>query len=173
VAIFILWPLYQCGNGPGAHWIRMWIRTLCRKSFCSCRESKAGHSAYHHHQRQKRPFSAIAFLRRFCQIASGFRIFGFCNNNFLHKARSSALRPTPNLEKQVPVLMSPSDRVASYTPGTGSFTVVFYDSQDYGGGIITGLHTGISSLYSCASGWTRLLRRQLMTFTITSSPRSY
>jgi hypothetical protein len=27
--------------------------------------------------------------------------------------------------------------------------------------------------YSCPSDWTRLLRRQLMTYTITSSPKSY
>jgi hypothetical protein len=40
-------------------------------------------------------FWAVAFLRRFCHIASGFQLFGFRNSNFFYTARSSALRPTP------------------------------------------------------------------------------
>jgi hypothetical protein len=47
-----------------------------------------------------------------------------------YKARSSALRPTPNLEEQVPVFMSPSDRVAQlYPQAPGSLFVAFYVSQ--------------------------------------------
>jgi hypothetical protein len=47
------------------------------------------------------------------------------------------LRPTPNLEDQVSVFMSPSDRVAQLYPlPLDSLFVVFYDSQDYGGGIL-------------------------------------
>jgi hypothetical protein len=52
------------------------------------------------------------FLRRFCEVASSFHFFGFCNNNFFYRARSPALHPTPNLEDSVSVFMSSSDRVA-------------------------------------------------------------
>jgi hypothetical protein len=58
---------------------------------------------------------------------------------------SSALRSTPNLEDQVIVFMSPSDRVAqSYPQAPGSLFVAFYKSQGYGGGIITRLDKGRS-----------------------------
>jgi hypothetical protein len=60
-----------------------------------------------------------------------------------YRARSSALRPTSNLEDQVPVFMSPSDRVAQiYIQAPGSLFVAFYHTQGYGGGILTRLHTG-------------------------------
>jgi hypothetical protein len=40
--------------------------------------------------------------------------------------------------------MSPGDRVAQLHPqAPGSLFVAFYDSQGYGGGILTHLHTGI------------------------------
>jgi hypothetical protein len=53
------------------------------------------------------------------------------------------LRQTPNLEGQAPVFISPSDRVAQiYAQAPGYFFVAFYDSQGYGGGILTSLHTG-------------------------------
>jgi hypothetical protein len=40
--------------------------------------------------------------------------------------------------------MSPSDRVAQlYPQARGSLFVAFYDSQGYGGGILTHLHKGI------------------------------
>jgi hypothetical protein len=52
------------------------------------------------------------------------------------------LRPTPNLEDHVYVCMSPRDSVAKlYPQATGSLFVVFYDSQGYGGGIVSRLHT--------------------------------
>jgi hypothetical protein len=52
------------------------------------------------------------------------------------------LRPTPNLEDQVSVFMSPSDMVTQlYPQEPGSLLVAFYDSQGYGGGILTRLHT--------------------------------
>jgi hypothetical protein len=35
------------------------------------------------------------------------------------------------------------------------------------------LHVHRNECYSCASDWTRLLHRQLMTYNITSSPKSY
>jgi hypothetical protein len=51
------------------------------------------------------------------------------------------LRPTPNMNDQVSVSMSPSDRVDQLYPQTlGSFFVAFYDSQGYAGGIFTRLH---------------------------------
>jgi hypothetical protein len=60
------------------------------------------------------------------------------------------LRPTPNLEDQVTVLMPPSDRVAQlYPQAPGSLPVAFYDSQGYSGGILTRLHTG--TVYICSA----------------------
>jgi hypothetical protein len=54
-----------------------------------------------------------------------------------------ALRLIPNLEDQVPVFTSPSDRVAQlYLQALGSVFFAWYDSQGYGGGIRTRLHTG-------------------------------
>jgi hypothetical protein len=51
--------------------------------------------------------------------------------------------PTPNLEGQVSVFMSPSDRVAKiYPEAPGYLFVTFYSSQGYGGGILTCLHMG-------------------------------
>jgi hypothetical protein len=53
---------------------------------------------------------------------------------FFYRARSSALRPTPNLDCQVSVFMSPSDRMAQlYPQAPGSLFVAFYDSQGEGG----------------------------------------
>jgi hypothetical protein len=47
----------------------------------------------------------------------------------------------PNLEDQIPVFMSPSDRVTQlYPQAPGSLFVAFYDSQGYSGGINTRLH---------------------------------
>jgi hypothetical protein len=44
----------------------------------------------------------------------------------------------PNLEGQIPVFISLRNRVASYTlRALGSLYVVSYDSQGYGGGILT------------------------------------
>jgi hypothetical protein len=48
---------------------------------------------YHHHW-QKCLISAIAFLRRFCQIASGFHFFGFRNSNsFTEQSRQPRVQP--------------------------------------------------------------------------------
>jgi hypothetical protein len=49
----------------------------------------------------------------------------------------------PHLEGQVPVFISPRNRVAQLYPrALGSLSVVSYDSQGYGGGILSRLHTG-------------------------------
>jgi hypothetical protein len=52
------------------------------------------------------------------------------------------LLPTPNLEDQVPVFMSPSNKVAQlYLQAPDPLFVAFYDSQGYGEGILTRLNT--------------------------------
>jgi hypothetical protein len=53
----------------------------------------------------------------------------------------SQIRDFPNLEGQVPVFISPANRVAQlYSQALGPLFVAFYDSQGYGGGIRTRLH---------------------------------
>jgi hypothetical protein len=97
------------------------------------------HHHHHHHHWQNSTYCAIAFLRRFCQIWSGFHLFRFQNTIFFYRARSSALRPTSNLENLVAVFMTPSDRVAQlYLQVSSSLFVAFCDSQE--GGILTGFH---------------------------------
>jgi hypothetical protein len=55
----------------------------------------------------------------------------------------SQIRDSPNLEGQVPVCISPRNRVARlYPQALGSLFVASYDSQNYGGGIRLRLHTG-------------------------------
>jgi hypothetical protein len=51
---------------------------------------------------------------------------------------------SPNLEGQVPVFISPRNKVAQIYPrALGSLSVASYDSQGYGGGILSRLHTGM------------------------------
>jgi hypothetical protein len=58
-------------------------------------------------------------------------------------ARSSALHPTPNLKDQVSIFMSPRDKEAQlYPQAPHSLFIAFYDSQSYGTGILTHVHTG-------------------------------
>jgi hypothetical protein len=57
----------------------------------------------------------------------------------------SQIRDSPNLEGQVPVFISPRNRVVwLYRQALGSLFVASYDSQGYGGGIRPRLHTGIT-----------------------------
>jgi hypothetical protein len=57
----------------------------------------------------------------------------------------SHIRDSPNLEDQVPIFISPRNRVAQLYPQTlGSIFVASYDSHGYGGGIRTRLHAGYS-----------------------------
>jgi hypothetical protein len=52
----------------------------------------------------------------------------------------------PNLEGQVPIFISPRNRVAQLYPwALGSLFVASYDLQGYGGVILTCLHLGILS----------------------------
>jgi hypothetical protein len=63
----------------------------------------------------------------------------------------SQLRDSPKMEGQVPVFISPRDRVVQLYPQTlGSLFVTSYDSQGYGGGIRTCLHLR-SLLLLCAA----------------------
>jgi hypothetical protein len=74
----------------------------------------------------------------------------------------SQIRDSSNLEGQVPVFISPRNNVAQLCPqAIGSLFVFSYDSQGYGGGIRTCLHTGLSYYLQLAwgpryiaSGWT-------------------
>jgi hypothetical protein len=60
------------------------------------------------------------------------------------------IRDSPNLQGQVPVFISLRKRVNQlYARALGSLYVVFYYSQGFDGGILSGLHTG----------WTYLLLR--------------
>jgi hypothetical protein len=52
----------------------------------------------------------------------------------------SQIRDSPNLESQVPVFISPSNRVAQLYPQTLGSLSVASDSQGYGGGIQPCLH---------------------------------
>jgi hypothetical protein len=55
----------------------------------------------------------------------------------------SQVRDSPNLEDQVPVFISPRNRVARlYPQALRSLFVASYDSQAYGGGIRPRLHKG-------------------------------
>jgi hypothetical protein len=53
---------------------------------------------------------------------------------------------SPNLKGQVPVFISPRNRVAQLsTRALGSFSVASYGSQSYSGDILTRLHTALST----------------------------
>jgi hypothetical protein len=57
----------------------------------------------------------------------------------------SQIRDSPNLEDQVPVFVSPRNRVTRlYPQALGPLFVASYDSQGYGGGNRTRLHTEFS-----------------------------
>jgi hypothetical protein len=91
---------------------------------------------HHHHHWQGSHFSALTFLRRFCQIASGYHFLDILTIFAQNKVATS--RPTANLEDQVPVFMCPSDRVAQLCPQTpSSLFVTSYNQQGYGGGDFT------------------------------------
>jgi hypothetical protein len=77
------------------------------------------------------------FLNNSLQVSTVFYYLGFRN-----RAKSSALRPTPNLKDHVSVFMSPSDRVTQlYPQAPGTLFVAFHDSHGCGGDILTLLHT--------------------------------
>jgi hypothetical protein len=58
----------------------------------------------------------------------------------------SHIRDSSNVQGQVPVFISPSDRVAQLHPqALGSLFVASYDSQGYSGGIPTCFHTDVTN----------------------------
>jgi hypothetical protein len=92
------------------------------------------------------PFYFLAFLGSSARFVywtrpSGFDCFGFRNNIFFYRPRSSALPPTPNLENRVSVFMPPETGWPSYTPRHRVPFSSPSDSQGYGGGILSRLHT--------------------------------
>jgi hypothetical protein len=67
---------------------------------------------------------------------------------------SGPTRDSPNLEGQVPVFISPRNRVAQlYTHVLDSLFVASYDSQSYGGGIRTRLHAGLIAKSKLLYDW--------------------
>lgn len=103
---------------------------------------------YHHHW-QNSAFGAIAVLRRFFQTclfpswirSSGFYFFWISSQLLYYIAVSPALAPTPDLEDQVSVCMSSTDKVAQLYPRAPVSLFVAHDSQGDGGGILTRLRT--------------------------------
>jgi hypothetical protein len=62
---------------------------------------------------------------------------------FFIKSKVVSLACNPNLEEQISVFTSPSERVAQlYPPAPSSLFVAFYDSQGYVGAILSRLHMG-------------------------------
>jgi hypothetical protein len=62
----------------------------------------------------------------------------------------SQIRDFPNLEGQVPVFISPRNRVGRlYPPAQGSLFITSYDSQGYSGGIRFRLHARVRPLGWC------------------------
>jgi hypothetical protein len=60
-----------------------------------------------------------------------------------HSQVLSQIRDSPNLEGQVPVFISPRNRVVQlYLQALGSLFVASYDSQGYGGSIRPCIYTG-------------------------------
>jgi hypothetical protein len=71
---------------------------------------------------------------RFVYRPSYFHFFEFRNNNSFTEQGPSALRPTPNLKDHVTVFTH-VPQLYPHAPGS------LFDSQGYGGGILTRLHT--------------------------------
>jgi hypothetical protein len=61
------------------------------------------------------------------------------------------IRDSPSIESQVPVFMSPRNRVAQLYPQALDFLfITSYDSQGYGGGIRTRLHARVLIRTECS-----------------------
>jgi hypothetical protein len=72
--------------------------------------------SHHHHRPQYSPFWAITFIRRFCQIASGFHLFAFRNSNcFTEQGRQPFVQP-PAWRTRSLYLYPPGTGWPSYTP---------------------------------------------------------
>jgi hypothetical protein len=104
---------------------------------------------HHHHHWQNSPFWAIAFLIMFCQISSGFHLFGFRNIFFFtEQGRQPCVQP-PIWKTRSLYLCSPVTVWPSYTPRHRvHFSSSFFAPQGYGGGILTRLHTRTDGQFS-------------------------
>jgi hypothetical protein len=97
---------------------------------------------------------AVAFLRRFCHICHPvFTSFDFTTTVFFtEQGRQPCVQP-PTRRTRSLYLCHPVTGWPSYTPqAPGSLFISFYDSQGYGGGILTRLHTVLniySAKYKC------------------------
>jgi hypothetical protein len=97
------------------------------------------HHHHHHYHRQNSTFSAIAFLRRFWQIASEFCFFGSNKNNIFIEPNFGLASSRPGLCRHILI-----GRVAQlYPQPPGPVFIAFYDSQGYSGSIVACLHTGV------------------------------
>jgi hypothetical protein len=84
----------------------------------------------------------------------------------------SHIRDSPKLEGQVPVFISPRNRMAEiYPPSLGVLFVTSYDSQGYGGGIRPRLHTGFTSGQLEVKVTLRLVVFTANQFVLASSPQ--
>jgi hypothetical protein len=74
-------------------------------------------------------------------IAASIIILGSESSGTRDHILLSQIRDSPNLEVQVPIFISPRNRVAQlYPQALGSLFAASYSSQGYGGGIRTRLH---------------------------------
>jgi hypothetical protein len=88
------------------------------------------------------PFWDIAFLKRFCQISHRvFTSLNFATKNFL-QSKVVGLASNPQSGAPCPCV-PPVTECPSYVypQAPGSLFTALYDSQGYGGGILTTLHT--------------------------------
>jgi site-specific recombinase len=70
-------------------------------------------------------------------------ILGFESSRIHYHILLYQIRDSPKLEGQIPVFMSPRNRVAQFYPQVlDSILVAYYGSQCYGGGILALLHAG-------------------------------
>jgi hypothetical protein len=78
---------------------------------------------------------------QFLLVLASAVILGFESRGTRNHILLSQFQDFPNLEGQVPIFISPRNRVAQlYPQALGFLFVASYDSQGYGGGILTRLH---------------------------------
>jgi hypothetical protein len=96
-------------------------------------------------------FLTIAFLRKFCQIRSGFHI-GFHNNNSLAEQDPQLCVQLPTWRVRSLYSFSSLTIRATYTPRRrGSLFIAFYVTQGYGGGVLYG-ESHNTSYARCSAG---------------------
>jgi hypothetical protein len=109
------------------------------------------HHHHHHHRRrhwQNSPFWTTAFLKtESTGLHPVFTYLDFATIIiFTEQGRETCVQ-TPNLDDQVSICMSSNNSVAQlYPQASGYLFVTFHVSQGYSGGILTRLHTGLTSV---------------------------